>query len=429
MDGIKQKIGRLPGVSALKREVHARQTGARLAEAGKEIDRRLAEKIKKGEKINAVFVCHRPAVWGALRSVYEALAADDRFNVIIVAIPNKKQLPGLGLNHEQYESEGAEAFWKEYGCVNGYDYETGEWLDLKSLAPDYLFFQQPYNITRCAAYRSEVVSAYAKIGYVCYFTPYEFGPFYDECLPEDFLKDVSFFFSQNKTDDLYIKNRVKSVNHGATKVILTGYPKYDVEKNYADLNQQNRSRGGKFSVIWTPRWTTNEGFCHFFEYRDRILEYADRHPEVDLTFRPHPQAFLEWTGTGELSEEELADYLRNIERRDNLHLNQAGNYFPMLYASDCLLTDVSSLIYDYLLTGKPIVLCMPENIEHYLQDVLDGLYKVSSWDEATAVLEKLQKGEDPLSDIRRQIVAERMNISKEGAGKKIAEVIRKDAGF
>ena len=59
-------------------------------------------------KINVVFVCHRPNVWGSLKSIYEECIKDDRFNVSIVAIPCKKQLPKLGLSHQVYESEGAE---------------------------------------------------------------------------------------------------------------------------------------------------------------------------------------------------------------------------------------------------------------------------------------------------------------------------------
>lgn len=74
------------------------------------IDYRLQIKELKHEKINVVFVCHRPAVWESLHSVYDALKKDEKFNVSIVAIPNKKELPKLWLNHEKYESEGLKHF-------------------------------------------------------------------------------------------------------------------------------------------------------------------------------------------------------------------------------------------------------------------------------------------------------------------------------
>src|SRR5574344_1704294 len=60
----------------------------------------------KTTKINILFVCHRPAIWNYLKSLFLACNNDKTFNVTIVAIPNKKQLPDLGLSHEIYESEG-----------------------------------------------------------------------------------------------------------------------------------------------------------------------------------------------------------------------------------------------------------------------------------------------------------------------------------
>lgn len=427
MDGIKQKINRIPGVPALKREVRARGAGIRLSYERKEIDRRLAEKRKTGEKINAIFVCHRPAVWGALRSVYDALAANDHFNVTIVAIPNKKELPELWLNHEVYESEGAEDFWKEYDCINGYNYETKQWLDLKTLEPDYVFFQQPYNITRCKAYRSEFVSKYAKICYVSYFAPCQYGDLYNESLPRDFLKDVSYIFTQNTVDDRYVRKLVKTANGGMTKVCLTGYPKYDYAKEYAASYAEKKEKDDLFRIIWTPRWTTNEGLCHFFDYKDKILEYCQSNPRIDLTFRPHPQAYLEWESTGEFIKEEREKYLKLFDESRNLHVDTTRNYYPLLYSSSCLLTDMSSIVFDYLLTGNPIVLCMEKERTDFYEDIGDGLYRVSSWEELSEILSMLAGGKDPLQSVRKQIISERMHISKEGAGKKIAEILAADA--
>lgn len=410
-------------ISGIRKSAGARYHFLQLWFAKKKIDHRLKWKYQKGEKINIVFVCHRPAVWGALHSVYDALSADSLFCVKILAIPNKKELPDLGFSHDVYETEGAEAFWKEYHCINGYDYATKKWFDLKELKPDYVFFQQPYDVMRCYEYRSNIVSRYAKICYVSYFAPCEYGKQYDECLPEDFLRNVSFFFSQNTVDDRYVKKRIKHVYRGMTKVFLTGYPKYDYAKKYASAKKH---QDGQYRMIWTPRWTTNEGLCSFFEYKDKLLEYCKNHMDTDLVFRPHPQAFLEWRSTGELSEEEYKLFLQKISDQENVHIDQSGDYYPLLYSSDCLLTDMSSIVFDYLLTGNPIILCMPDNVQNYYEDVMDGLYRVSSWDELLQTLAKLKNGDDPLLKTRKEIITKRMNISEEGAGRKIAGILRND---
>ena len=162
------------------------------------------------EKINLVFLCHRPNVWGSLKTIFEACNSDEMFNVTIVAIPNKKQLPDLGLCHEIYESEGAEDFFKDYPCriINGYDYKTQKWFNLKKLKPDYIFIQQPYNITRPALYKSHAISKYAKILYVHYATNFIGNGVLEETYPQDFIKDVDTIFLQDKEDNC---------NHGNTK--------------------------------------------------------------------------------------------------------------------------------------------------------------------------------------------------------------------
>ncbi len=389
------------------------------------IDHRLMLKRERGQKICVVFVCHRPEVWEALRSVYDRLNEDARFELYIVAIPNKKQLPVKGLEHECYETEGAETFWREYGCINGYDYETGEWFDLKTLKPDYVFFQQPYNITRCPEYKSSIVSKYAKICYVSYFTPCGYGDLYDECLPDDFLRDVSYFFSQNTMDDEHVKNRVKG---GITKVLLTGYPKYDFVKDYKGLSKERDSKDHGFDIIWTPRWTTNEGYCNFFDYKDKLVSLCEDNPDINLIFRPHPQAFLEWKSTGEFTQEEIDRYLKLYETHSNMQIDRSKNYYPVIYSSDCLLTDLSSIVYDYIITGKPVIFCVKKDMDLYYSDIRDGLYIARSWKEVVDTINMLKGGNDPLRSVREQIISERMCISDEGAGTRIARIIAEESG-
>ena len=127
------------------------------------IDKKLRDKKKRKKKIKVLFICHRPQVWGALKTVYEAFVNDSFFDVSIVAIPTKKCFPSIGFNHDEYENTGAEDFFKNAGCVHGYDYHSKSWLDLKSLLPDYVFYQQPYNGMRSEEYNSQAISRYVTL--------------------------------------------------------------------------------------------------------------------------------------------------------------------------------------------------------------------------------------------------------------------------
>lgn len=387
------------------------------------IDLKLQLKKINGDPIHVVFVCHRPAVWESLHSVYDAMKQDPDFRVTIVAIPNKKQLPKLGLVHEQYESEGAEEFWKDEGCINGYNYDTGEWLDLESLKPDYVFFQTPYNVCRPPQYHSSVVSRYARLCYVSYFGCYHTDAIYDECAPLDYLQDLYFFFTQNPNDHTYIKQRMDLVSPHFCHIVNTGFPRYDKVAEYRQQSCTLWSQEDSFKVVWTPRWTTNEGNCHFFDYKDKIVDYCKQDAGLELAFRPHPQAFKEWNATGELPEADARIYKQNFAN-SNLHLDESTNYYPVLYTSDCLITDKSSILLDYFCTGKPIIYCTNDlKSETLFPELLAGMYCVDTWQQVQDVLEALRRGDDPLEQ-QRAITVRTFIASEEPAGVKIVNAIR-----
>lgn len=395
--------------------------------ADENIGLRLQLKRVNGQPIHVVFVCHRPAIWESLHSVYDAMKQDPAFRVTLVAIPNKKQLPGLGLDHQQYETEGAEEFWKDEGCINGYDYQTGTWLDLQTLEPDYVFFQQPYNISKPPQYHSHLVSQYARLGYVNYFGVLFADDVYDECTPPDFMRDLSFFFTQNPMDDEYVRNRMQRVGAPNCRVIQTGFPRYDRIADYRVQPCDIWNASEHFKMVWTPRWTTNEGNCHFFDFKDLLVEYCKNNPDVEMVFRPHPQAFLEWNATGELPEAEANVYKRNFVD-SNMHLDQAGNYFPMLYTSDCLITDRSTIFLDYYCSGKPIIYCTSQN-QHdaVFPQYMEGMYCVSNWEELEAVLNDLRQGIDPLQSTRQRIIEEHFIPKENPAYVNILQCIKDDS--
>jgi len=376
--------------------------------ANEKIDLRLKNKKLKNEKINVVFVCHRPAVWESLHSVYDAMKQDEAFNVTIVAIPNKKELPVKWLNHEEYESEGAEEFWEKYGCINGFNYETKEWFDLKKLNPDYVFFQQPYNITRCPQYKSWVVAGYAKICYVAYASNFIGSGIFEETTPVDFVRDVSVFFTQNKMDDELVRNYLKQIKNNFTKAVITGFPRNDSiifhQPQEVDIWKHTKE-AGRFRVLWTPRWCTNEGNCNFFRYKDLLSTYMLNNDTYDFVFRPHPQAFANWISSGEISTEDLEAYKNKFMSSRNMNIDNNYDYLNTIYMSDCLITDVSSFIQDYFFTGKPVIYCHNKDcFNEFSREMAQGFYWVENFEQLVKTLEMLSSGVDPLKGRRQEIL-------------------------
>ena len=388
-------------------------------------------KIKKKEKINLVFICHRPSVWGSLDTAFKACNNDDKFNVTIIAIPNKKQLPDLGLVHEIYETEGAENFFKDFPCqvINGYNYKTKEWFNLKKLKPDYVFFQQPYNICRSKIYKSNVVSSYSKILYVHYAANIIGNGVLEETYPKDFIKDVDTIFLQDYEDKKLISNYLEKIKV-KTKTFLTGFPRYDELKKYKNIESDNWNFPKTTNVkriIWTPRWCTNEGNCNFFEYKDFLIEYAEKNKDIDFIFRPHPQAFLEWNATGELPEKNANEYKKRYEECLNAKIDTNKEYLTTFYSSDFMITDISSIVAEYFLTGKPIVYCHKKYcFNDFSRRLSEGFYWVHNKEELKKTIDMLKNDEDPLKEKRQQIIKDNFYINPNGAGYTIKEYIKKD---
>lgn len=381
--------------------------------------------------INLVFVCHRPAVWDALKSIFESCLSDENFNLFIIAIPKKNPLPKLGYSHEIYETEGAEEFFKDFPCkvINGYNYKTKEWFDLKSLNPDYIFFQQPYNCCLPNQYNSEKVSKYSKILYISYAANILGNGILEDCSPIDFFKNISMIFTADKYYDKLIRTYLHTIKANP-KVYLTGYPKYDDLEKYKNIDSNNWNLSRKDDVkriVWTPRWCTNEGNCNFFEYKDKLLDYAEKNLDIDFIFRPHPQLFSELNTTGELPEKEANEYKDRYEKLPNAKIDKQKEYLSTFYSSDFMITDISSVIADYFLTGKPIIYCHKKDyFNEFSRKLSEGFYWVHSWQELKNTIEMLKNGNDPLKEKRQEIIKNEFYIPNEKVGFTIKELIKKD---
>lgn len=392
------------------------------------VDLRIQVKALKGEKINVVFLCHRPAVWRSTKSIYEFLKQDERVNCMIVTFP---QLTPSG----KYDDEKAdEYFLGNEDLVNGFDKKTEKFIDLKTLNPDYVFYQQGYNSIYIPEYRSDVVSKYAKICYLSYFTymaNLKNGGVDDECYQLDFLKNVSFFFAQDSSETEYLEKRLAELKIKPL-VTMTGYPKYDNLDEYMDSDSeawQGRNWSGKFRIIWTPRWTTNENASHFFDYKDKLLDFCNDNQNIDFLFRPHPQSWVEWNHTGEFPEKEANEYKAKYNNIENAIIDSTSEYLRTFYHSNCLITDTSSVVPEYFLTGNPIIYCYEDNSRYQFErgkGFSDGLYWVNNWNELNEILKMLIKGEDPLKEKRIQLISNYLD-KKNSAGSNIGTVIIDDA--
>ena len=104
--------------------------------------------------------------------------------------------------------------------------------------------------------------------------------------------------------------------------------------------------------------------------------------------------------------------LSHLKFIDNDFLNEKSiSNYALLRSVDAMLSDYSSVYYDYLLTDKPIGLCW-DDFEEYKacegflldpQDIMAGGVKLYTPDDLCAFVESVAKGEDVLCEARRAV--------------------------
>ncbi len=190
----------------------------------------------------------------------------------------------------------------------------------------------------------------------------------------------------------------------ADRVIVTGDPRDDVllagtEESRRRAAQELLTRtlgelGDSRLILYAPTWRDGErdpGIPSAAQWQT-IADYLDTTDSL-LVLRPHPHGVGDYDGGPSVS-----------PRIRMLTAAAQNDVTPVLPAIDLLVTDYSSIAYDFALTGRPIAFLAPD-VARY--EATRGLYEpyeqfsagtaVDSWPELLALLAHL----DESSEARR----------------------------
>lgn len=387
---------------------------------------------KSKDVINVGFLAQYIPAWNKFEGVYREMLNNSRFNPFIICIPEN-------INSETIEKRKNDTY--EYFISQGYDVinalqEDGSWYDLKQLSLRYVFYTRPYNYYLPEEYTTGNVSKYAHTCLIMYGMSITTS----ECkttLNIDFTKDLKYYFAESECiKEKLISEYPISTRLGIRKVLNCGST--GLEQVILDKDKQTDEwdfYDGKFRAIWTPRWTTDPqslGGSSFFLYYKDIVEYAKKHSDVSLLLRPHPLMFDNFIKTKEMTQEEVESYKELIQETLNTKLNESKEYDAILWNSDVLISDLSGIMPEYFITGKPIIFCS-KNIDiplfSNIEKMMEGCYIAYSKEEMFGFLEQLRTGNDPLKEKRQTLIEELFGNDIGNTSKRIVENIIKDADF
>lgn len=375
---------------------------------------------KPDRKIKIIYTVHLLTTFSAVESIYVAMLNDSRFEVSLLLVPGRQ--PGME-NYWNY-ANGLIKYMedKRYNYTLGY--ENGKWRNILEFDPDGVFFQTPYYAQRHPIYSPLKTIAFPKIMY----TPY--GPWVMDKSVEDYISigiDKPFFNQAWKVfvDKLTYELMEYAAAEYLGKCVLSGSPKIDFHKDLFTKTtycwKRPSDRNNK-KIIWLPRWGVKDGRTSFLDYYEYFIELIENR-DINFVMRPHPLLWGDLKRSKIWTDEKVKQIIDAFNTPNNSIIDIDNDYREGILSCDFMVADFSSIIYEYLPTGKPLIYTKKDNT---LVDprIMDACYTVTCQEELDLAISNLMNGHDPLKEKRLEIVQE-LNYFPNGIenGKYIAEYI------
>ena len=373
--------------------------------------------IKKKNNLNdlirVAFVVQMPEIWDKEEPVYSAMSEDPRFSVSVIVVPPYDQVAKKVST--DYRSN---YFLRTYpGAIMAY--QNGSWNVLEKDL-DYVFYQRPYDHYLPIPLQSRTVVRLAK----CCYIPYGYtgsDAFIEGSTNKTFFRNLYFGFAESAyMAEIFRKRYHGDRQQALHKIRFCGFPALIP---YFDLKPTNVYH----RILWTPRWSyaPKTGGSHFLEYKDIFLQLKKMMPALQLTFRPHPLLFGKMISSCLMSEKEIDAFLEQLSL-DGIAYDNGDPIYETLQNTDILVTDYSSIIIQFFVTGRPIVFCESDIVlNDDFKMLSEGMYVVHNEEELLATVQKLVNGEDPLC-VKRQKIIDKLFKEHQNATEKIIETIYQD---
>ncbi len=153
------------------------------------------------------------------------------------------------------------------------------------------------------------------------------------------------------------------------KRLKIGQPRVDVlineQKNQAIIDRVRKKLGianDSFFVLYAPTFRRNESYMGYITDFSRIRDaFCDRFGKAELAYRLHP------------SDVQLMDKYCEIYGSALVNATIYPDVQELVIAADCVITDYSSIAYDFAIIRKPVFLIM-KDIDEYIE--ARGVYDV-----------------------------------------------------
>lgn len=381
---------------------------------------------RSNKKIKVLFLLQYPEMWNSVKTIYESLRLNDKFEVCILAIPKRV---GVYSRDIKFHSEN-EAY--EFCLKNNMDaikaYNGSSWHPIELIQPRYIFLQRPYDQFMPDCYKMRPLSRKALLCYVPYSGRLTKGIHMEIEFNSNLLNYCYAIFADCNDSYTYIREKIaRQIQLGIKKVYNVGFPRFDLLHKCAAKECTKPT-----SYLWTPRWSASKDndMGHFLDYYTGIMDFFQKHNDLNLVIRPHPLMFTNYIDLGIVTQKEVDNIFKTVASVPNIKFDDNIDYLKSFDECDVLISDSTSLLLEFFMTGKAIVRCFsmqdyPPHLEDLTEDALvmyKQFYIIKDEKDLINVISMLAEGQDPLGN-ERQKQANRMSRKGVTTGEVIAGLL------
>ena len=355
--------------------------------------------------------------WCKVKSLYEAMTKDASFDCRIVAID---------MQEPAWDSTTEYPAFLQFLNERDIPFVPEASYDLTERRPDVLIYTNPYDWHHPRFAIERVRQQGIRIVYL----PYSI-PFFVDVNNQASLYDRPI---HRQAWRIYVRSQRERRKYGMycqagnAHVEITGAPVVDYLTEQRALIKSNCHF--KKTFLWGVDYGFQNHTATFGEYGADLLKYFIEHPQLALIVRPHPLFYGMVTKLGVMSEAAVRSFYEQCEAAPNIFLDLDGDLTEAFCKSDALISDISSILVEYLAMGRPVLYLNTENTPNYKEyheddsDVLAHYYSGDSFDHIVQFIEMVVADKDPLREERAEILEKYFYRHQENAGEQIKEMLK-----
>ena len=358
-----------------------------------EIDRACVE---ESIPMKVVFFAQEKATWSSLKSVYETMKNDSRFDVTLVYVQGHRQ------NNLNKDTNSGILEYADYPIVSEEEY------CIEKEKPFIAFYTVPYSFVS-EKYRIDYVS---KVVPYCIWIPYGFT--LESEIPD--LVRLRYKIAMQYLawrvicdDEFGVKLAQKYAWNGGVNFVPLGNPRIDLlraEQSVSEVaycEKIRRFANGRKVILWNTHHSISDDcsmFSSWTKFGHTLLDLWDKSKDFFVIWRPHPlfyEALRKYEG-----DEKYNAIMKRVEEMENVIFDDNPSYLSAFRAADCLLSDASSLLKEFLYIDKPVFWTVAERGQVINDNILKCVVAIDNETQMKQELADLARGEDHKKEYRQQ---------------------------